>query len=129
MQPTSSYSIVLCKNVTNGGALGYIGGDPLCSGNRAEIGGGSSRISLFSSTTFFFPVTLQNIGSYTHRGCYQELSFERLLSGAGYTDAVGITGESCVAFCLNRQQMVARVEYLKYKFPAKINRRRMKLLE
>lgn len=92
-------------------ALGFTGCNKACTGNSSEICGGSSRLSVYNSTTFIPPTTVKQVGTYVSQGCYAEATTGRLLSGSTYTNSTGMTVESCVAYCSKGSYNYAGVEY------------------
>ena len=82
-----------------------------CSGNSSEICGGSSRLSVYNSTTYIPPTTVKQVGSYVSKGCYAEGNNTRLLTGPSYSNSTGMTVESCVGFCKTAGANYAGVEY------------------
>jgi hypothetical protein len=84
-----------------------------CTGNGAEFCGGSDRLNLFNNTAYIYPGNPQVVNSYVYQGCYHEGTNGRLLSAASYTDDVGMTVESCTAFCAENMPngVYAGVEY------------------
>lgn len=92
-----------------------------CKGNAGETCGGPNRLSVFVNTTFVYPSSPTQVGSYTLTGCYQEpTTGGRLLSAASYSNTTGMTVESCVAFCQSQGSngLVAGVEYYQQCFCA-----------
>lgn len=103
-----------CGNgLQSGSTLGQKNCNMPCNGNSSEICGGSSALSVYNLTTYVPPTTVKAVGSYVSKGCYQESTTGRLLSGASYTNATGMTVESCVAFCKTNNQAYAGLEYAK----------------
>ncbi|KAI9774328.1 MAG: hypothetical protein M1840_004222 [Geoglossum simile] len=92
-------------------ALGQTGCNMACSGNQFELCGGPSRLSIYNSTTYVPPSTVQTAGNYTFKGCFAEASGGRLLNNGGYTNSTGMTVESCVAYCEAGSHAYAGVEY------------------
>lgn len=86
-----------------------------CNGNSSEICGGSLRLSVYNLTTFVPPTTVKAVGSYVSKGCYKEATNGRLLTGPSYTNATGMSVESCVAYCTaaSPTQAYAALEYSK----------------
>ena len=82
-----------------------------CSGNSSELCGGSDRLSVYNLTTYIPPTTVKAVGAYVQQGCYNELKGGRLLTGPTYTNATGMTVESCVNYCEAASQTFAGVEY------------------
>lgn len=82
-----------------------------CSGNQYELCGGPSRLSVYNSTTYVPPSTVQTAGNYTFKGCFAEGSAGRLLNNGGYTNSTGMTVESCVSYCEASSHAYAGVEY------------------
>ncbi len=89
-----------------------------CTGNASELCGGSSRLSVYNSTTFIPPTTVKQVGSYLSKGCYAEATNSRLLGGPSYTNGTGMTVESCVGFCKTAGANYAGVEYAEQCFCA-----------
>ena len=83
----------------NGAAVGQAGCGEPCAGNGSEICGAANLLSLYNLTTYQPPRTVAQVGYYVSRGCYDEVANGRLLAGPAYTNATGMTVESCVAFC------------------------------
>ena len=103
-----------CGNgLQSGSSLGQKNCNTPCKGNSSEICGGSSALSVYNLTTYVPPTTVKAVGSYVSKGCYNETKTGRLLSGASYTNATGMTVESCVAFCKTKNQAYAGLEYAK----------------
>jgi hypothetical protein len=90
-----------------------------CSGNTAEICGGSNLISVFNNTAYVYPSSPETVGSYTYLACYHEATTGRLLSGPSYSDPVNMTVESCTSFCQSNMPngVYAGVEYSQGLFP------------
>ncbi|MCJ1290153.1 hypothetical protein MMC34_001689 [Xylographa carneopallida] len=84
-----------------------------CSGNKSELCGGSSRVSVYNLTSYVPPTTVKAVGTYAYKGCYNEATKGRLLSGPSFTNTTGMTVEACVAFCQasSPSQPYAGVEY------------------
>lgn len=82
-----------------------------CTGNKTELCGGPSRLSVYNLTTFVPPTTVKQVGTYLSQGCYNEASNGRLLSGQSYTNNTGMTVESCVEFCQASGATYAGLEY------------------
>ena len=101
-----------CGNaLQNYGAVGQTGCNMVCSGNSSELCGGSSRLSIYNSTSYVPPTTVKQVGTYVSIGCYNEASQGRILSGASYVNATGMTVESCVNYCSAAGATYAGVEY------------------
>lgn len=92
-------------------AIGYKGCTMACTGNKTELCGGASRLSLYNLTTYVPPTTVKQVGTYLSQGCYNEAPNGRLLAGASYTNSTGMTVESCVNFCSARAATYAGLEY------------------
>lgn len=84
-----------------------------CSGNTAELCGGSSLLSVFNNTAYVYPRNLDVVGSYVYEGCYKEATNGHLLSGPTYANTTAMTVESCTTFCANNMPngAYAGVEY------------------
>lgn len=101
-----------CGNgLQNYAAVGYTGCNKPCTGNKTEICGGSSRISVWNYTQYIPPTTVRQVGTYLSQGCYPEPSAGRLLSGASYTNKTGMTVESCVNYCSAAGATYAGLEF------------------
>jgi len=92
-------------------SVGYDGCNMACTGNKTELCGGPSRLSVYNLTTYVPPTTVKHVGTYLSQGCYNEASNGRLLSGASYTNQSGMTVESCVKFCQASGATYAGLEY------------------
>ncbi|KAL8670348.1 MAG: hypothetical protein Q9168_005106 [Polycauliona sp. 1 TL-2023] len=92
-------------------ALGFTGCNKPCSGNKTEICGGSSRLSVWNSTQYIPPTTVRQVGTYLSQGCFPDLTKGRLLSGSSYVNATGMTVESCVGFCSASKYAYAGLEF------------------
>lgn len=89
-----------CGNaLQNYAALGKTGCSEVCTGNSSEICGAANLISVYNNTDFVPPSAVQQVGYYPLAGCYQEASSGRLLTGPSYSNATGMTVESCVNYC------------------------------
>lgn len=119
-----------CGVVVAGGAqlgqdCGADGGAMVCAGNRSEMCGGPSRLSLWNSTAYHGPEHMipQSVGdklgynasatakaTAKYSGCAPELSGGRALSGAMWWDST-VTIESCLAFCAGKKMKLAGMEY------------------
>ncbi|KAL8688550.1 MAG: hypothetical protein Q9218_005568, partial [Villophora microphyllina] len=101
-----------CGNgLQNYAAVGYTGCSKPCTGNKTEICGGSSRISVWNLTTYVPPTTVKQVGTYVSQGCYPEPAKGRLLTGSSYTNKTGMTVESCVNYCSAAGANYAGLEY------------------
>lgn len=49
--------------------------------------------------------------TWTYQGCYTEIPNARALASASYTNATGMTEESCIAFCDTLGYIYAGTEY------------------
>ena len=79
-----------------------------CSGNKTEVCGGATSLSVWNSTSSTIPpTTVKAVGAYPLQGCY---SGAKLLSGATHTSATGLTVESCVGYCITKGYTVAGVQ-------------------
>jgi hypothetical protein len=85
----------------------------VCSGNNAEMCGGSSLVSIFNNTAYVYPGNPSTVGAYVYQGCYKEVTNGRLLSAASYSNSTAMTVESCTAFCQSNlpNGVYAGVEY------------------
>lgn len=92
-------------------AVGHDGCNMACTGNKTELCGGPSRLSVYNLTTYVPPTTVKQVGTYLSQGCYQESSNGRLLSGKSYTNHTGMTVETCVEFCQASGSAYAGLEY------------------
>lgn len=89
-----------CSNaIASPAAVDYTGCTMTCSGNSAELCGGSSRLNLFNNTAYIYPSSPTTVGNYAYQGCYHEATVNRLLGGPSYSNNTAMTIESCVAFC------------------------------
>lgn len=91
--------------------IGYSGCTSTCAGNKSEICGGSSRLSVFNNTAYVPPSIPQVVGDYTYKGCYTELPNGRAMGTMGLTDTKGMTVEKCVGVCAAKGQPLAALEY------------------
>lgn len=91
--------------------IGYSGCTSACAGNKSEICGGSSRLSVFNNTAYVPPSIPQVVGDYTYKGCYTELPNGRAMGTMGLTDTKGMTVEKCVGVCAAKGQPLAALEY------------------
>lgn len=106
-----------CGNaLQSSSTLGFTGCNKPCTGNSSEICGGSSRLSVYNSTTYIPPTTVKQVGSYLSKGCYAEATIGRLLNGSSYSNSTGMTVETCVSFCKNAGANYAGLEYAKQCF-------------
>ncbi|KAI4266918.1 MAG: hypothetical protein L6R38_008476, partial [Xanthoria sp. 2 TBL-2021] len=92
-------------------AVGFTGCNKPCSGNKTEICGGSSRLSVWNYTEYIPPTTVRQVGTYLSQGCFPEASNGRLLSSSSYTNKTGMTVESCVNFCSGSNSPYAGLEF------------------
>lgn len=92
-------------------SVGYDGCNMACTGNKTELCGGPSRLSVYNLTIYVPPTTVKQVGTYLSQGCYNEASNGRLLSGTSYTNQTGMTVESCVNFCQASNATYAGLEY------------------
>lgn len=73
-----------------------------CAGNQTQICGNNNRLSIYSNgipAQLAIPGTPEVVGNYNAYQCMTEATYGRALSGPAYTDAVGMTLESCATFC------------------------------
>ena len=101
------------SGLQNYAAVGKQGCSEPCAGNASEICGNANLLSLYNLTTYQPPETVAQVGFYVELGCYNEVQNGRLLSGPSYSNATGMTVESCVQFCQAQSPMMelAGVEY------------------
>ena len=101
-----------CANRLGMGAItGQTGCSMPCTGNRYSLCGGSGRLSLWNNTAYASPAVVPRVGSYVSHGCYPEATAGRLLGGPSYTNATGMTVESCVTFCAANNSPYAGLEF------------------
>lgn len=74
-----------------------------CLGNTTELCGTGSRLSVYQNTIYYPPPTppahVPSVAGYKWQSCWSEPTAGRALSGKTYADIVGMTVESCAAFC------------------------------
>ncbi|KUJ19894.1 WSC-domain-containing protein [Mollisia scopiformis] len=92
-------------------ATGFTGCSMACAGNKSEICGGSSRLSVYNNTAFVPPVIPKTVGSYQYTGCYTELSTGRAMGSLGLTNTTGMTVEMCIGVCGAKGTPLAALEY------------------
>ncbi|KIM38445.1 hypothetical protein M413DRAFT_30263 [Hebeloma cylindrosporum] len=97
-----------CDNLIESSGVPAIDGgcNMTCTGNSAEICGGAARISVFSLTTPPAPPA-----GWASVGCYTDVSSNRTLRTAAFTDVNDMTIESCTAFCTPAGYQYAGVEF------------------
>lgn len=81
-----------------------------CTGNKAQICGGSSRISLYMDPTFR-KVDNTVISDYVAVGCYSESPTGRAIQYSQAVDKTTMTTESCLAVCKSKNYPLAATEY------------------
>ncbi|KAH8812457.1 WSC-domain protein, partial [Xylogone sp. PMI_703] len=69
-----------------------------CSGNKSEICGGNSRLSIFKVDATVPPPPPPALAPYTSQGCYTEATTGRALTGKSYFDDA-MTVEKCASAC------------------------------
>lgn len=87
------------SGLQNYAAVGKSGCSEPCAGNASEICGSANLLSLYNLTSYQPPSTVPQVGYYVSQGCYNEAPNGRLLGGPSYSNASGMTVESCVQFC------------------------------
>ncbi|KAL8931127.1 MAG: hypothetical protein Q9208_000231 [Pyrenodesmia sp. 3 TL-2023] len=106
--PTNNYALAGLENgnechcgngLQNYASPTHTGCTKPCSGNKTQICGGASRLSVWNATGYVPPTTVRQVGTYLSQGCYPEVANGRLLTGKSYVNATGMTVESCVNFC------------------------------
>jgi len=109
-------------SLNNNATLSQTGCTNACSGNKSEICGGSSRLSVYNLTTFISPSIPPTIlvpaltataspTTYNYTGCYTELTNTRALPSYSVTNRMGMTLDLCVSTCVGKGYGVAGVEY------------------
>jgi len=90
-----------CGDVLEGGSTEQTSGcDMTCSGDTAEICGGSAHMSLFATDTATPATTVMNptISNYTYAGCWTDSVATRVLTGNSKADDL-MTVEMCAQHC------------------------------
>ena len=83
-----------------------------CSGNDAEVCGGSGRLSVYNNTAYVAPHVVNNVGKYVTKGCVTDPNNGKGRALAGNsTKSASLTVESCVKFCLGQSYKYAGVEF------------------
>lgn len=88
-------------------ALGQKSCNAPCAGNSSEICGGkdaqgNTYLSVWNSTsTTIIPTFVKQVGTYPRLGCYTD-SDKHALSATSYTNATGMSAESCVGYCITK---------------------------
>jgi Domain of unknown function (DUF1996)/WSC domain len=59
----------------------------------------------------FSPAPGYMMGDWTYLGCTVDTGRPRTLSGAGYTDATGMTIDACQAYCASKNSPIAGLKY------------------
>lgn len=81
-----------------------------CAGDFSQICGDSGALSVYTNPTYKPVQVVPNVGKYKSKGCLQEPSSGRALTGDS-TTATDMTVEKCVKFCLGKRFKYAGVEY------------------
>lgn len=81
-----------------------------CKGNAQQTCGGTSRVSVFNSTTFAGPKPPKTVGSWTYDSCYMEPQYGRALTSLVKADDA-MTVSTCVNACQAAGYAVAGLEY------------------
>jgi hypothetical protein len=105
-----------CGGVLGFGSFtGFTGCTMLCSGNKSEICGGSTRLSVYNNTAFIAPKIVRSlagtVGTYKYQGCYTELTNARALSNYEVTSLTLMSAEYCVSTCSGKGYAYAGLEY------------------
>ncbi|KAH8896901.1 WSC-domain-containing protein, partial [Thozetella sp. PMI_491] len=98
-------------NLASGYAIGQTGCNMGCGGNKSEICGGSSRLSVYLNTTFPNPVVVASASGQQLLGCYADSTASRTLKYYRTSSPTDMTVEVCVAACQTQGYSVAGVEY------------------
>ena len=80
--------------------------------------GASNFLSVWNATSYIAPTTVKQVGYYTSRGCYESTTgngtnAKLILSSAQYTNATGMTVETCVGYCITKNYGYAGLSYAK----------------
>lgn len=67
-------------------------------GNSTEFCDNANLLSSYNLTTYQPPTTVQQVGYYVSQGCYNEVKNGGILSRPSFTNATGMTVESCFNF-------------------------------
>lgn len=94
-----------------------------CAGASGEMCGGSSRLSVYQSTSQAPPVLVNStsigVGNNNNnnttqtffQGCFQDSSTDRTLAAYTFTSSTNMTVENCISGCRAKGYAVSGVEY------------------
>jgi hypothetical protein len=82
-----------------------------CSGNAAQICGGSARLSVYNDTSYVVPVVVQSVAAFSVQSCFSDSVTQRSLANYSYALSTSMTVENCVTTCQGLGYSKAGLEY------------------
>jgi len=98
-----------CINITNG-PNPATPADMICPAN-AVVPSVNPTPASTGPTTTFLPSVGTTYNNWKYLGCSNDITSDRALNGASYTDTTGMTNQACQAFCASKNFPLAGTEY------------------